>query len=86
MDIMTVESQADQRSDTRPDRSADAVARRALHVDQGRRSSQLESHVFDDYDDDLHGRYVAGDVSVDEIKAELRRYFFAKSTELRHAG
>lgn len=59
----------------RPDRSAKAVAARKKAVDQARAANIRQGYTGDPLLEDANARYVAGDITSEEMRQELLARF-----------
>jgi hypothetical protein len=59
----------------RPDRSPEAVAARQKAVDQARAANMRQGYTGDPVLEEANGRYVAGDITSEEIRQELLARF-----------
>ena len=59
----------------RPDRSAEAVAARQKAVDQARAANMRQGYTGDPVLEEANGRYVAGDITSEEMRQEMLARF-----------
>ena len=59
----------------RPDRSPEAVAARQKAVDQARAANMRQGYTGDPVLEEANGRYVAGDITSEEMRQEMLARF-----------